>query len=253
MDEIKFNNVAKTLRKNRSLSIAQLSDRIGISPSVIQNIESGRKVITEEIVEKYMDVFDFKEEQSLILSTSSNKDISDYIDSEVANDSSHSLIRMQPVMDAKVILDTFSSCEHYGYNYDPAIMSYVSKYIKQFISTIIEYRKKYKSREMIAKFEWEQFVLESRINLSESISSIDNNKCSIFFQQSGYLYNTDPFDEAFDFDEVSNILYYPVISIVNNNCDFIERKKSSERGTLRMPSDLIIPADMGYRAYEVPN
>ena len=49
---------------------------------------------------------------------------------------------MHPVMDAKVILDAFASCEHYGYNYDPAIMSYVSKSVKQLIATIIEYRKK---------------------------------------------------------------------------------------------------------------
>ena len=143
---------AKTLRKNRNLSIKQLAELLELTPGNIQNLENGKKIATDDIIDKYMEVFNHKEEQSVILSSSSDKNIDDYINTDFDNANSNQglkLIPLYPIIDPKIILDTFSTCEHYGYNFDPSIISAASKYVKVFYSTIIDYRKEYKIKDYV--------------------------------------------------------------------------------------------------------
>jgi len=126
MTNNKFDKIAKTLRKNRNLSIKQLAELLELTPGNIQNLENGKKIATDDIIDKYMEVFNQKEEQSFILSSSSDKYIDDYITIDFDNANNNhglKLISLYPIIDPKIILDTFSTCEYYGYNFDPSIIS----------------------------------------------------------------------------------------------------------------------------------
>ncbi len=43
MNNNKFDNIAKTLRKNRDLSIKQLAELLELTTSNIQNLENGKR------------------------------------------------------------------------------------------------------------------------------------------------------------------------------------------------------------------
>ena len=254
MTNNKFDKIAKTLRKNRDISIKQLAEFLELTPGNIQNIENGKKIVTDDIIDKYMEVFNQKEEQSFILSSSSDKNIDDYINIDFDNANSNQglkLIPLYPIIDPKIILDTFSTCEHYGYNFDPSIISDASKYVKVFYSTIIDYRKEYKIKDTLSRFEWEQTILDYRIRLYESIGIIKENNCSIFYQKAGFLCNENMFEDTPDSEDYAESIYYPLISIVRNDSGFIMEKSGSGQTILKMPAALIMPDDLGYSCYDV--
>ena len=69
MKERNFAVAARTLRKQRNLTIDEVAERLKMTRNIVRNIECGRKKITDEIIKAYMDCFDFEDERALIKST----------------------------------------------------------------------------------------------------------------------------------------------------------------------------------------
>ena len=256
MKEKKFNELSKTLRKNRNFTIEDTAKLLGFSEDYLNRIELGEIVITDEIIDKYMDLFDFKEEQVMIAESYSSHDIDYFINGdylkEKGRDDNSRLITFHFINDPKMILDVFATCQDWGYNFQPGIMSSSSEYVAQFFTTIIDYRKRMSNKKSMSHFDLEEYELEARISLGTAISEMREKKCAVFIQKSGFLCNSDSSDDFFNECDAPSMMYYPLISIVREDSFFIVENELNSEKVLKMPADLILPYNSGFDAYDIP-
>lgn len=70
-----LHDALKTIRVFHDLKQIELSDRLDISKSYLSEIESGKKVPTLPLLEKYSEVFNIPTSSILFFSESLNKDV----------------------------------------------------------------------------------------------------------------------------------------------------------------------------------
>ena len=60
--ELKYGKVAKKIREEARMSIEDLSGKLSIKAKQIEEIEAQKKGMTEEVMKKYMDIFNVEKE-----------------------------------------------------------------------------------------------------------------------------------------------------------------------------------------------
>lgn len=67
-----INKALKLTRQFHSLKQIELADKLGISKSYLSEIESGKKPVSYELLEKYSDIFEIKTSSLVFFSESLN-------------------------------------------------------------------------------------------------------------------------------------------------------------------------------------